>query len=74
MYIFPLPKSNHLIMKKYLSFLLIALSAFSCKSEQTHLKSDLQAANLKGNVWRIDRIVNDTKNKCACAIKDECNK
>jgi hypothetical protein len=60
-------------MKKSIGLLIIAFIAFSCKSEQSHLKSDLKIANLKGSVWKIDRTVHDTKNKCACALKTECN-
>ena len=52
---------------------MIAFIAFSCNSEQYHLKSNLVTANLKGNVWKIDRTIHDTKNKCACALKTECN-
>lgn len=52
---------------------MIAFIAFSCNSVQSHLKSDLEIANLKGNVWKIERTIHDTKNKCACAIKTECN-
>ena len=62
-------------MKKSIILLLIASLAFSCKSEKTRLKSDLEAANLKGNVWKIDKIIHDTDSKCACpaGMKTECN-
>jgi hypothetical protein len=60
-------------MKKSTGLMIIAIIAFSCKSEQSHLKSDLILANLKGNVWKIDRTIHDTQNKCACALKTECN-
>jgi hypothetical protein len=60
-------------MKKHVVIIVIAVIAFSCKSEQSHLKSDLMLANIKGNVWKIDRTVHDTENKCACSIKTECN-
>jgi hypothetical protein len=60
-------------MKKSFGLIIVAFIAFSCKSEQSHLKSDLSLANLKGNVWKIDRTVHDTENKCACSIKTECN-
>jgi hypothetical protein len=60
-------------MKKSVCLVIIASIAFSCASEQSQLKSDLAIANLKGNVWKIDRTIHDTKNKCACAIKTECN-
>jgi len=60
-------------MKKTVSILIIAIIAISCKSEQSNIKSDLKSANIKGNVWKIDRTVHDTENKCACSIKTECN-
>jgi hypothetical protein len=60
-------------MKKSISLLLIAFVAFSCKSEQSHLKSDIETANLKGKVWKIDRTIHDTQYKCACSMKTECN-
>jgi hypothetical protein len=60
-------------MKKSVTLLLIAFVAFSCKSEQSHLKSDLETANLKGKVWKIDRTIHDTEYKCACSMKTECN-
>jgi hypothetical protein len=60
-------------MIKSVSILLIAFVAFSCKSEQSHLKSDLETANLKGKVWKIDRTIHDTEYKCACSMKTECN-
>jgi len=60
-------------MKKSVSLLLIAFVAFSCKSEQSHLKSDLETANLNGKVWKIDRTIHDTQYKCACSMKTECN-
>jgi hypothetical protein len=60
-------------MKKSMCFLIIAFIVFSCKPEQSLLKSDLKIANLKGSVWKVDRTIHDTKNKCACALKTECN-
>jgi hypothetical protein len=52
---------------------MIALIAVACIPVQSHLKSDLEIANLKGNVLKIDWTIHDTKNKCACTIKTECN-
>jgi hypothetical protein len=60
-------------MKKSTCFLIIAFIVFSCKPEQSLRKSDLKIANLKGSVWKIDRTIHDTENKCACALKTECN-
>jgi hypothetical protein len=75
MHNFPLPNPNNTIMKKSVNLLMIAIVAFSCKSEQSHLKSDLEIANLKGNVWKIGKTVHDANGKCACpaAMKTECN-
>jgi hypothetical protein len=62
-------------MNKSVILLIIAFIAFSCKSEQSQLKSDLAAANLKGNVWKIDKTLHDAKGNCVCpaAMKTECN-
>jgi hypothetical protein len=63
-------------MKKAAILLLIAIIAHSCKSEKSHLKSDLVIANLKGNIWKIDKTIHGTDSKCACpaGMKTECNK
>jgi hypothetical protein len=54
---------------------MIVIIAFSCKSEQSVLKSDLELANLKGKVWKIDKTFHDANGKCSCpaATKTECN-
>ena len=62
-------------MKQFAALLLIAVFAFACKSEKSYVKSDLEAANLKGNVWKVDKTIHDANGKCACpaATKTECN-
>lgn len=62
-------------MKKSAVLVMIAIIAFSCKSEQSHVKSDLAIANLKGNVWKIDKTVHNANGACVCpaATKTECN-
>jgi hypothetical protein len=62
-------------MNKSVNLLIIAIVAFSCKSEQSHLKSDLEIANLKGNVWKVGKTIHDANGRCACpaAMKTECN-
>jgi hypothetical protein len=60
-------------MKKSVSLLMIAFIAFSCKPEQSHLKSDLALANLKGSVWKIDKTIHATGNTCGCVLKTDCN-
>jgi hypothetical protein len=62
-------------MKNSAIVLFIAIIAYSCKSGQSNVKSDLDAANLKGKVWKIDKTIHDTDNKCACpaGMETECN-
>jgi len=62
-------------MKKSASVLMIVIIAFSCKSEQSHLKTDLAIANLKGSVWKIDKTIHNANGNCVCpaAMKTECN-
>ena len=62
-------------MNKSVILLMIAFIAFSCKSEQSQLKSDLAVANLKGNVWKIDKTIHNANGNCVCpaAMKTECN-
>jgi hypothetical protein len=63
-------------MEKILSLLLIAVFVFSCKSEKSSIQSDLEASNLKGKIWKIDKTIHDASGGCACpaAMKTECNK
>jgi hypothetical protein len=66
-------------MKQLSGLLLVAFLAFSCstkKSELTALKkTDLEVANLKGSVWKIQKTIHTVGNKCSCpaAEKEECN-
>lgn len=62
-------------MKPAVALFLIAILATSCKSGQSNLKSDLESANLKGKVWKIDKTIHDANGRCACpaAMKTECN-
>lgn len=62
-------------MKKLTGILIISIIAFSCKSEQNRVKSDLELANLKSNVWKIDKTLHDANGGCVCpaATKTECN-
>jgi antitoxin component YwqK of YwqJK toxin-antitoxin module len=62
-------------MKNFVSLILITFIAFSCKSTQSHLKTDLEVANLKGNVWKIDKTIHNANGNCVCpaAMKTECN-
>jgi YD repeat-containing protein len=62
-------------MKKTEILSIILIIVFSCKPEQSRLKSDLVLANLKGNVWKIDKTVHNANGACVCpaAMKTECN-
>ncbi len=63
-------------MKKASILSVIALIVFSCNYEKLHIKSDLETANLKGNISEIDKTIHNTDSKCACpaGMKTECNK
>jgi hypothetical protein len=61
-------------MKQSVSLLIILFFAFSCKQTQQIQKSDLVSENLKGNVWKIEKTIHTTGNKCGCVLNDECNK
>lgn len=52
---------------------MIAFIAFSCKSEQSQMKSDLALTNLKGSVWKIDKTIHETGHTCGCVLKTDCN-
>jgi hypothetical protein len=60
-------------MNKPVILLMIVFIVFSCKSEQFQSKSDLALANLKGNVWKIDRTIHTTGHTCGCVLKTDCN-
>lgn len=63
-------------MKKFAIIFAIIGFAFACNNETQLVKNDLQLANLKGNVWKIDRMVHNAKGQCVCpaAEKTDCNK
>ena len=54
---------------------MIAFITFSCKNEKSNVKSDLELANLKGKVWKIEKTVHSAVGKAVCpaAEKDGCN-
>jgi hypothetical protein len=61
-------------MKRLASLLIIAFFTFSCNSEKSNQKSDLDASNLKGKVWKIQRTVHKVGNVvCPAAERDNCN-
>jgi hypothetical protein len=71
---FTLPKPILTTMKKIAIISIIAFIVFSCKQEQSQLKSDLVLANLKGSVWKIDKTIHKTGNSCGCVLKTDCNR
>jgi hypothetical protein len=66
-------------MKQLTGLFFVALFAFCCSSKKSDLselsKSDLEAANLKGKVWKIQKTIHTVGDNCKCpaAEKDECN-
>jgi hypothetical protein len=60
-------------MKKLTGFILILFVAVSCNSEKSNFKSDLEAANLKGRVWKIQKKIfkADASAQCPACGQDE---
>lgn len=62
-------------MKQLASLLMIAFIAFSCNTEKSNAKSDLEESNLKGKVWKIEKNIHETNQNMRCPCggeKDEC--
>jgi hypothetical protein len=59
-------------MNKSILLASVAIVVFSCNSHSPQ-KSDLAVSNLKGNVKKVSRIVNETGESCGCTIKTDCN-
>jgi hypothetical protein len=61
-------------MKKLIYYAMVVIIAVSCKSEKSNLQSDLEAANLKGKVWKIEKTIHNANAKSCCPAgqKDEC--
>lgn len=53
-------------MRQLIFLFLIVVFSFSCNSGRNGLRSDLEMANLKGRVWKIEKTVHDTKESCNC--------
>jgi len=62
-------------MKKLLIILSVVVISISCKTGNTGTKSDLEASNLKGQVWKVEKVVHNAMGKTVCpaAEKAECN-
>jgi hypothetical protein len=59
-------------MNKSILFASVAIVVFSCNL-QSPPKSDLAVSNLKGNVKKVSRIINETGESCGCTIKTDCS-
>jgi len=61
---------------KQLAYLLITtFIIFSCKSEKYNHQSDLQASNLKGKVWKVEKTIHNADEKittCPCGEREDC--
>ena len=57
-------------MKQLTTIIFLVIIACSCNMGKTNFKSDLEFANLKGNIWKIDKTVYDTEAKSVCAAGD----
>jgi hypothetical protein len=60
-------------MKKIALILLVIVFVISCKSERYTPITDLEASNLKGNVWKIEKTIFKAgdKSKCPCSGLNE---
>jgi hypothetical protein len=60
-------------MKRNAIIFLVFILAISCKSERYTPKSDLEASNLKGRVWKIEKTIFKAtdKSKCPCSGLNE---
>ncbi len=60
-------------MKKNTFILLVFFFAISCKSERYTPKTDLEASNLKGRVWKIEKTIfkASDNSKCPCSGLNE---
>jgi hypothetical protein len=60
-------------MKKIVLISLVYIFAIACKSERYNPKSDLEASNLKGKVWKIEKTIfrASDKSKCPCSGLNE---
>jgi hypothetical protein len=59
-------------MIKSVLFTSIAIVFLSCSS-QAPQRSDLALSNLKGNVRKVSRLINETGESCGCTIRTDCN-
>ncbi|HLO57523.1 MAG TPA: hypothetical protein VK179_02185 [Bacteroidales bacterium] len=61
-------------MKKMLFLCLIAIPAVSCTTQNTQIKTDLEAANLKGKVKSLTKTIHNNQGSICCPFADimEC--
>lgn len=55
-----------MILKQFAGFLIIMFYISSCNSDKANVKSDLEASNLKGNIWKIQRTIFKVGDKVKC--------
>ncbi|HKK41772.1 MAG TPA: hypothetical protein VJ963_05130 [Bacteroidales bacterium] len=53
-------------MRRIIFFLIVALLAMSCNNQKVNVKSDLAVANIKGQVWKIDRKIHNACGSPVC--------
>lgn len=58
-------------MKKFAAFFLLITVVFSCKTDDSLTKTDLELANLKGKVQTIDEKVHNPGTRIACPSADK---
>jgi len=63
-------------MKIISAFFFFAVVVISCNQETPIVQSDVESANLKGKVWRVEKTIFEAKSKCSCpaAQRAENNK
>lgn len=57
-------------MKRLIPIILLTVIACSCNKTQIDNKTDLESANLKGNVWKINKTVFDMEAQSTCPAAD----
>jgi hypothetical protein len=55
-----------MFLKQFAGLMMIICLLFSCSSEKNIVKSDLEASNLKGKIWKIQRTIYKVGDKVKC--------
>lgn len=53
-------------MKQFAGLVMVICLLLSCSSEKVNVKSDLEASNLKGKIWKIQRTIYKVGDKVKC--------